>query len=1462
MNNLSFRQIPEDYQRLLNNIHDKTIQKLYYKPNFNYFYYSLRNFECNKENLHSFKSFFLDFCKKYRFITFQFSNICKDIQNLHDLSSTKIDIIFVIEDSCIIIEQIDQNLIFEIISEIKKIEKIAILNTSINIDILPGNIEEIETKEEICSFLTNFQIEISNNLFIKNTIFSMVGFLIRKFFYPTNYFKDPSFFNFNNRSYSNEPKSNELINDFLFSDSELISNDFSLNTQIKEDCDVNQPKEFHRKDFIILKTFKVNEVAAFYLAIHIESLFIFLLKELNETEKCINIQHEIDFCLKNSHRCMTHFYGFLKKGNDIIGFVYEFLSNGSLSSYILKDKANEIFLLSTVIRLFECIKYLNSQSLIHRDIKPENILLNHDFIPFISDFETIRQPIIDENNLTFDKMTNDIGSYPYLSPEQFSGGFISYPTDIFSFGAVIYFLFEKKNIDFSKDNKLSFSMKENDVIPKMTKGSQYIQNLYESCVKYKKEERLKINDIEDILIQEVQNHQYNLNELNNITKEDINHYFLENILLLQNKGKDTINQFINNFCSFHCSFLKMNNLDDSYFYLHLGDIYYYEKGISQDFEIAKKYYELSSNKENQFALKRLANLYTKRLLDEHNFPKISAYFDSSESLNNTNSLSNYGAFRFKMLGDLYSKGIGVDQDYSKAINYYDLAGNLNNAEAYVRLGDLYENGEGVEQDYSKAIRYYKYAADLNSSDAFYRLGDLYAFGRGVEKDYSFAVKYYKLADKKEDSLFNKGKFNDDKYSFNSLFTNSFSPISLSQPKFVHNEKPLFNIYDRNNERDNYIIQKNKIDVLLDVGDRVFYGKGYNKSFVKAKECFDLASSKGSEKANCKLGVFYANGYGVQQDYAKAKHYFDLAINCNNSDAINNLGVLYENGLDGKKDYKMANYYYTKASKLGNSFSFINLGLIQLYGLIEPKNILLSKVYFRMSANYNNSYAYLYLGLLYYDSFYQGTINYTLAKEYFELSANLNNSNAFNYLGIIYENGYGVDKNYSKSKHYYELSAQLNNPEAYYNLGGLYEKGKGVEKSYSKALFLYEMSANRNYSAAFFRLAYLYSKGDIFPIDFNKSIFFYSKCANIEEDKDVFLFSNDHLLSIKYKRNIYRYRSINDLSLIYFFTEFKNFEKAINNLKQAAFSEYPFAQNNYGLFLQFYLNKLEDAEYMYLRSSKNNFALADYNLGYLYENNNIEKSIKYYIQSSEHEDCPLMYRGHQHFDKRLQVSKTLIICLANLKLTKHFFLQSNYEEAKKYFIKAFAKLVIDNKKMIYKFKFKIKSEITKDFFHYLKDHIFNFPLFNLANLPDIKIDHNNTSDEDNTLCERKIFDFNKENNNFNYLKNHISKEKDLNYNNYTEYDLGHINNNELNRILYEPGILFDFIMGDESLKNLFIQEIQEIVEVFHSILYNRKYFNIIFGRISFDKKNEKQIKNNYPFRQNINQNFYDGFEITI
>ena len=208
------------------------------------------------------------------------------------------------------------------------------------------------------------------------------------------------------------------------------------------------------------------------------------------------------------------------------------MCNGTLNSYIKSNKhqIDDIFILSTINRLFQGLDFLQSKSLIHRDLKPENILIDNDFIPYISDFETIRSIDGNENDI----MTSDIGSFLYSAPEQYFSEKLTFATDIFAYGLIIYFLYEKKDM-YQINGSLLHNKKENDIILPITNSSENIQNIYKGCVQFKPESRVVLQNIKSMLFKEINSFSYLLKyltmEVNNATMQNIIQFFVENVMV-------------------------------------------------------------------------------------------------------------------------------------------------------------------------------------------------------------------------------------------------------------------------------------------------------------------------------------------------------------------------------------------------------------------------------------------------------------------------------------------------------------------------------------------------------------------------------------------------------------------------------------------------------------------------------------------------------------------------------------------------------------------------------------------------------------------------------------------------------------------------------------------------------------------------------------------------------------------
>ncbi|XP_031500352.1 rust resistance kinase Lr10-like [Nymphaea colorata] len=135
--------------------------------------------------------------------------------------------------------------------------------------------------------------------------------------------------------------------------------------------------------------------------------------------------------------------------------VYEFMPNGSLEKFIFSsksqpcelgwDKLHEI-----AVGVARGIEYLHQgcdQRILHFDIKPHNILLDHKFMPKISDFGLAKFCSKDQSIVS---MTAARGTPGYIAPEVVSRNFgnISYKSDVYSFGMLLLEMVGKrKNVD-------------------------------------------------------------------------------------------------------------------------------------------------------------------------------------------------------------------------------------------------------------------------------------------------------------------------------------------------------------------------------------------------------------------------------------------------------------------------------------------------------------------------------------------------------------------------------------------------------------------------------------------------------------------------------------------------------------------------------------------------------------------------------------------------------------------------------------------------------------------------------------------------------------------------------------------------------------------------------------------------------------------------------------------------------
>lgn len=149
------------------------------------------------------------------------------------------------------------------------------------------------------------------------------------------------------------------------------------------------------------------------------------------------IEKEYRFLQKITHDNLIQAFEFFVL-DDHAYIVFEYVYGKNLADIVVKNKHSVCLISQLAIanQIARGIEVLNTGGIIHRDIKPQNIML---------DIRTGQVKIVDlgiaRDIKDLGELKDDItGTYAYMSPEQTQGK-ISWTTDIFSLGVVLYQFF-------------------------------------------------------------------------------------------------------------------------------------------------------------------------------------------------------------------------------------------------------------------------------------------------------------------------------------------------------------------------------------------------------------------------------------------------------------------------------------------------------------------------------------------------------------------------------------------------------------------------------------------------------------------------------------------------------------------------------------------------------------------------------------------------------------------------------------------------------------------------------------------------------------------------------------------------------------------------------------------------------------------------------------------------------------
>ncbi|XP_035546917.1 G-type lectin S-receptor-like serine/threonine-protein kinase LECRK3 [Juglans regia] len=152
----------------------------------------------------------------------------------------------------------------------------------------------------------------------------------------------------------------------------------------------------------------------------------------------VEFRNEMRSIGRTHHRNLVRLLGYCHDGSNRL-LVYEYMSNGTLSGYLLKSqlKPNWEERINIALDIARGILYLHEECetrIIHCDLNPNNILMDEYGCAKIADFGVAKLLIPDHSRT----LTGVRGTRGYVAPEWHKGMPITVKADIFSFGIMFF----------------------------------------------------------------------------------------------------------------------------------------------------------------------------------------------------------------------------------------------------------------------------------------------------------------------------------------------------------------------------------------------------------------------------------------------------------------------------------------------------------------------------------------------------------------------------------------------------------------------------------------------------------------------------------------------------------------------------------------------------------------------------------------------------------------------------------------------------------------------------------------------------------------------------------------------------------------------------------------------------------------------------------------------------------------
>lgn len=169
-----------------------------------------------------------------------------------------------------------------------------------------------------------------------------------------------------------------------------------------------------------------------------------------------------------------------------------------------------------------------------------------------------------------------------------------------------------------------------------------------------------------------------------------------------------------------------------------GLIYYYGKGVTQNYEEAVKWFRKAAEQGHAGGQCNLGDMYEAGHGVSQNYEEAVKWYRKAAEQGDARGQCN--------LGDMYIlRGNGIE-DHQKAMKWYRTAAEQGDAEGQYMLGAMYSNDKMISQNYGEAVKWIRKAAEQGLAMAQCHLGEMYEIGIGVPQNIEKAIElYYRAA---------------------------------------------------------------------------------------------------------------------------------------------------------------------------------------------------------------------------------------------------------------------------------------------------------------------------------------------------------------------------------------------------------------------------------------------------------------------------------------------------------------------------------------------------------------------------------------------------------------------------------------------------------------------------------------------------------------------------------------------